>query len=104
MKLYTVCIASLLALGSASAGAVDLSEEQGALLRERAQVLKAQRERDPSWDGGTRYSNAPQPEQQAARDRQATQKTAKTQRKRVPIRTKVKRAVKKLPGALVRGR
>jgi hypothetical protein len=62
MKLYSVCIASLLALGSAGAGAVDLSEEEGALLRERAEVLKAQRERDPSWDGGTRYSNDSKPE------------------------------------------
>lgn len=104
MKLYTLCMASLFVLVSAGTGAADLSDDEGAALRERAQVLQAKRERDPSWDGGTRYSNDPQPEARSARERDDAKKTASAKRKREPIRAKVKRAVKKLPGALVRGR
>ena len=104
MKLYPLCIAALFAVASTGTGAVDLSDDEGATLRERAQVLQAKREREPSWDGGTRYSNDPQPPARSARANDAAKKTAGAKRKREPIGTKMKRAVKKLPGALVRGR
>ena len=102
MKLHILCIAAPLALASAGAGAVDLSEEEGALLRERAAVLNAQRERNPAWDGGTRYSNDTQTEARPQRAR--TRKTSDVKRKPEPVKSKVGRAARSLPGALVRGR
>ena len=102
MRLHALCMASLLVLATAGAAAVDLSEEEGALLRERAEALKAQRERDPAWDGGTRYSNAPQPEARPQRAR--ARPTTDAKRRREPVKSKIPRAARSLPGALVRGR
>jgi hypothetical protein len=101
MKLHTLCVAALLVLASAGAGAVDLSEEEGALLRERASVLKAQRDRNPAWDGGTRYSNDAQFEARPQRARASD--TPSVKRKREPVKS-IGRAARSLPGALVRGR
>lgn len=102
MRLQTLCVSALLVLASAGAGAVDLSAEEGALLRERAAVLKAERERNPAWDGGTRYSNDPQPEARTQRTR--ARKAPRVKRKREPVKSKISRAARSLPGALVRGR
>lgn len=101
MKLHTVGGAVLLAFASAGAGAVDLSAEEGALLRERAAVLNAQRERNPAWDGGTRYSNDAQPD--ARPQRAGARNTPKAKPKPEPVK-KVSRAARSLPGALVRDR
>ena len=102
MKLHILCIAAPLALASAGAGAIDLSEEEGALLRERAAVLNAQRERNPAWDGGTRYSNDTQVKARPQRAR--ARSTPGVKRNREPVKSKIGRAARSLPGALVRGR
>ena len=106
-NVYVTCFASLLVLASASAIAADLTPDEGAELRARAEGLHAQLQRDPSWDGGTRrVSEVPKP---SGGDLKLNQnrgevkaKPAKTRKKSESVTQKAKRSAKKLPGALVR--
>jgi hypothetical protein len=105
MRLYTTCIASVIALASAGVGAVELNADERQELRERAEGLHAERERNPSWDGGTRRLNEPQGDVRLDRQRgEVKMKSTDGKRKGEPATNKVKRAAKNLPGALVRKR
>ena len=104
---YVTCMASILVFGSASALSVEMTAEERAVLRERAEALQAERQRNPAWDGGERRVNEPRGDVRLNQDRgEVKTKTAsavpKTRGERV--KNKVKRTVKDLPGALVRRR
>ena len=106
-KLYVTCFASLLALASASASGADLGADEGAELRSRAEGLRAQRERDPSWDGGTRRVNeVPKPRGGDVKLNQnrgeVKAKPAKSRKKSESAAQRAKRSAKKIPGALLR--
>ena len=106
-KLYVTCFATLLAAAAVSASAADLSPDEGSELRSRAEGLQAQRQRDPSWDGGTRRVNeVPKPRGGDVKLNQnrgeVKSKPAKTRKKSESVAQKAKRSAKKLPGALVR--
>jgi hypothetical protein len=93
----------IFALACAGASASELTADEGMELRERADALRAERERNPSWDGGTRRLNEPQGDVRLDRPRgDVKMKSTDGKRKREPVARKVKRAAKNLPGALVR--
>ena len=105
-NLHAACIASLIAFAPA-ASAVDMAPEERSELRERADRMNSERQRNPSWDGGERRLNEPRGEVQLNRNRgEVRTKTASA----VPkargerVKGKVKRTVKELPGSLVRKR
>ncbi len=102
-KVYPASFAVIFALACAGASAAELTAEEGRELRERAEALTAERERNPSWDGGTRRLNEPQGDVRLDRPRgDVKMKSSDGKRPREPVRSKVKRAVKNVPGALVR--
>ena len=104
-KVYSTSLAAIFALGCAGASAAELTADEGRELRERAEALKAERERNPSWDGGTRRLNEPQGDVKLDRPRgDVKMRSTDGKRKREPVKSKVKRAAKNLPGALVRKR
>ena len=106
-KLYMACFATLLAAASVPGIAADLTPDEGAELRARAEGLQSQRQRDPSWDGGTRRVNeVPKPSGGDVKLNQnrgeVKAKPAKTRKKGESVTQKAKRSARKLPGALVR--
>lgn len=104
-KVYPASFAVIFALACAGASASELSGDASMELRERAEALRAERERNPSWDGGTRRLNEPQGDVRLDRPRgDVKMRTTDGKRKREPVASKVKRAVKNVPGALVRNR
>jgi hypothetical protein len=114
-KIPAICFASLLGLGSFSAQALDLNNDERSELRERAQHLQSERERNPGWDGGVRRVNESRGDVNLNRNRgdvklnqnrgEVKPKSANgTKRKREPAKDKVKRGLKSVPGALVRNR
>ena len=102
-KVYPASLAVIFALACAGALASELTVEQSLELRERADARRAERERNPSWDGGTRRLNEPQGDVRLDRPRgDVKMRTTDGKRKREPVASKVKRAAKNMPGALVR--
>lgn len=102
-KVYPASLAVIFALACAGAWASELTADESAELRERAEALRAERERNPSWDGGTRRLNEPQGDVRLDRPRgDVSMKSSNSKRPREPVSSKVKRAVKNVPGALVR--
>ena len=106
-KLYVTWFATLLAAASVPGIAADLTPDEGAELRARAEGLQAQRSRDPSWDGGTRRVNdLPKPsggDMKLNQNRgEVKAKPAKGRKKSESVTQKAKRSAGKLPGALVR--
>lgn len=107
MKIFHArCAAALLALAAAPAPSQDLSPEQGAELRSRADGLVAQRQKDPGWDGGTRRITESRGDVKLDQNRGEvkTRTTDRGQRKKDPVGRKMKRAASTLAGALVRKR
>ena len=51
-KLYASCIAVVLAAATFSVSAADMSSQEQSELRTRAERLQAEKQRNPSWDGG----------------------------------------------------
>lgn len=114
--LYVTCFASLLAVACAPSIGADPAADEGAELRARADGLRAQRERDPSWDGGTRRVNETQRERRVSEvpkpsggDVKLDQnrgevkaKPAKSRKKSKSVTQRAKRSAMKLPGSLVR--
>ena len=104
---YVTCMAATLVLGSAAGLAVDMTSEQRAELRERADGLQAERQRNPAWDGGERRLNESRGDVRLNQNRSEvnTKTTSKVPKSRGEgVKKKVKRTVKDLPGALVRRR
>ena len=106
-KLYVTCFATLLAAASVPGIAADLTPDEGAELRARAEGLQAQRQRDPSWDGATRRVNeVPKPRGGDVKLNQnrgeVKAKPAKGRKKGESVTQQAKRSAKKRPGALVR--
>lgn len=113
-KFYVTCIASVLALGTLSAVAADLTSDERSELRQRVDGLKAQRQREPGWDGGQRRVNESRMsesrgdvrlnqnrgEVKAKTKVRGAKKVTKTKRERA--KNRVKRTAKEMPGALVR--
>lgn len=105
MKVATLVMAGAIALGASGAFAVEMTDDERAYLRERAQALQAERERKPDWDGGTRrVDEAPPAAGKAAAPRAQKRSAQKRSAQKKPVKTRIKRAVKDLPGALVRNR
>lgn len=112
-KIYVACIASVMALGSMSAQAADLTPDERSELRQRADGLHAQRQRDPGWDGGQRRVNESRMNDSRGDVRlnqnrgEVKAKAKTTVRSAKPSKTKrakdrIKRTAKEMPGALVR--
>ena len=112
-KSYVTYVAMVFALGSACASAVDLSPDQQTELRERASALNAERQRNPSWDGGQRRVsetrgdvnlNQNQGEVKNRNRAEVKPKAAsgKPKTKTERAKTRPKRTAKEMPGALVR--
>ena len=105
--LHLMCVATALGVASAASRAADMTPEERSEVRERAERLQSERQRDPSWDGGTRRVNEPRADVRRDRNRgEASSKTNSTtpKSKGERVKRKVKRTVKELPGALVRRR
>ena len=105
-NLYVACIASLIAFAPA-ASALDMTPDERSELRERADRMNSERQRNPAWDGGERRVNEPRGEVQLNRNRgevrtKTTSAIPKSRGERV--KGKVKRTVKELPGSLIRKR
>lgn len=114
-KFYVTCIASMLALGSMSAFAADLTSDERSELRQRADGLNSQRQREPGWDGGQRRVNESRMNESRGDVRlnqnrgEVKAKAKTTARSAKPSKTKrdraknrIKRTAKEMPGALVR--
>lgn len=112
--LAAACMASALAAAPMPALSRDLSPEEGAELRERANHLLAERQRNPAWDGGTTRLSQTRSDVPLDRDRgevkmprqgEVKPKVKGSKKpKREAIRKRMKRAVKEVPGAFVRRR
>lgn len=108
----TTCVASMFALGCVPAFSADLSGDERTELRQRAEALQAERQRNPGWDGGRTRLSQTRSDVPLDRNRgdvkmpqrgevKAKPKSAK-KAKREPMRNKAKRAAKQVPGAFVR--
>jgi hypothetical protein len=107
-------IAAALVLLPMTSFAADITDQEGAELRERAASLQAQRVQNPAWDGGTTRLNDSRGEVQLDRPRgdvkmksasEAKAKGPKGQKvPREPATKKKKRSIADVPGALVRPR
>jgi hypothetical protein len=114
MKSSIALIALAIACASLPAFAADLTPDEGSELRSRADGLIAERQRNPGWDGGTtRLSqsrgdvNLNQDRGDVKTPRQGDLKTKVKGGKRPKgesVKKKVRRAVDKMPGALLRDR
>jgi len=105
----------MMALGSVSAVAADLTSDERSELRQRADGLQSQRQREPGWDGGQRRVNESrmndsrgdvrlnQNRGEVKAKTKATARSAKpTKTKRERVKNRMKRTAKEMPGALVR--
>ncbi len=114
-KIYVTCIASVMALGAMSAlpaVAADLTPDERSELRQRADGLYAQRQREPGWDGGQRRvndsrMNDSRGEVRLNRNRGEVKAKAHSAKKKTVSKSKrakhkVKRTARDMPGALVR--
>lgn len=114
-KVYLACIASMMALGAMSAVAADLTPDERSELRQRADGLRSQKQREPGWDGGQRRVNESrmndsrgdvrlnQNRGEVKAKAKATARSAKPGKsKRERAKNRMKRTAKEMPGALVR--
>jgi hypothetical protein len=121
-NIYVACIASMLALGSVSALAADLTPDERSELRQRADGLRAQQQREPAWDGGQRRvsdtrMNDSRGDVRLDQNRgeaktnahggkpgkaHAGKAKSATKSKTKRVKERVKRTAKDMPGALVR--
>ena len=114
MKSLKVLVAFAVACASIPAFAADLSPDETSELRSRADGLLAERQRNPNWDGGTTRLNKArsdvplnqnQGEVKTPRRGEVKTKVKGGQKvKREPLRKRMKRTAKEIPGALVRPR
>ena len=115
MTLRTTCAACLVALACASAHAVELNVDERSELRERAEYLQSERQRNPGWDGGVRRTadargdvdlNQNRGDVKLNQNRGEVKPKARSEstRKREPAKSRTKRSLKNIPGALVRER
>ena len=110
--LRAMCAASILALACASAQAIELNADERNELRERANSFQAERQRNPDWDGGVRRTagdvdlNKDRGDVKLNQNRgEVKPKSAsESKRKREPAKSRAKRSLKNIPGALVRDR
>ena len=113
-KPYKIVIAVTAVCLSLPAFGVDLSPDERAELRSRADGLIAERQRNPDWDGGTTRLARTRGDVDLSRDRGEVKtpqrgevrtkvKSAKKPRGE-PLKKRLRRAVKEMPGALVRDR
>ena len=104
-KLWIACVVSTILLGSApSFAAENMTPEEGAALRQRADELKRVREQNPSAQDGMKLDR-PQGDVKIPKPRgevKAKPKAKKSKSERA--KSRLKRTAKELPGALVRDR
>lgn len=113
-RLSPILLAFTAACLSVPAFAADLSPDERTELRSRAEGLIAQRERNPDWDGGTTRLSRTRGDVDLSRSRGEVKtpqrgdvktkvKSSKKPRGE-PLKKRLRRAVKEMPGALVRER
>ena len=111
MNSLKVLITIAVACTSMTALAADLSPDETSELRARADGLLAERNRNPDWDGGTTRLNRTrsdvnlnqnQGEVKTPRRGEVKTKVKGNKVKREPLKKRMKRTVKDIPGALVR--
>ena len=105
-----VCMAG--AVAAAPALSQELGADERTELRERADRLVAERQRNPAWDGGTTRLNRTSSDVKLDRDRgdvkmpqqgEVKPKVKGSKKpKREAFKKRMKRAVKDVPGAFVR--
>ena len=84
-RFYASCIAVVFAAATFSASAADMTSQEKSELRVRAEQLQAEKQRNPSWDGGRMSTDA---RSNATRDMKKTQvKKTKSKKKSGKKRT-----------------
>ena len=71
-KFHASCIAAVLAAATFSVSAADMTSQEQSELRARAEHLQAEKQRNPSWDGG-RMTGARDMRSSTTRDMKPTQ-------------------------------
>jgi len=104
-KLWIACVVSTIALASTSAFAADLTPDERAALRQRADELVRVREQNPATAQDGMKLDRPQGDVKIPKPRgEVKAKPAKTKKSKRGAKTRLKRTAKELPGALVRKR
>lgn len=93
-KFYAGCIAAVLAAATFSVSAADMTSQEQSELRARAERLQAEKQRNPSWDGGRMSGDSRDMRSSRTRDLKATT-VNKTKSKK---KSGKKRAVNKTHG------
>ena len=110
---FKAVLAFAVACAAIPAFAADLTGDERSELRERADRLNSERQRNPNWDGGTRRVqtrgdvtlNQNQGEVKTPRRGEVKTKVKGGKKvKREPMKKRMKHAAKEVPGALVRKR
>jgi hypothetical protein len=96
-KFYASCIAAFLAVGTLSASAADLTPQDRSEMRERADRLQAERQRNPSWEAG-RTTSPRDVRSSRNRDDMKSTTVKKTKAKRKHAKRHVKRTSSKTHG------
>ena len=94
-KLYASCIAAVLAAATFSVSAADMTSQEQSELRARAERLQAEKQRNPSWDGGRMSTDSRDMRSSRTRDDVKATTVKKTKAKRKGGK---KRAVNKTQG------
>ena len=68
-KLYVSCIGAAFSAAALSVTAADLTSQERSDMRARAENLQAERQRNPSWDGGVRHTSEARGDVQLDRNR-----------------------------------
>ena len=105
-RIWIACVASTIALGSMSAFAADLTPDEGAELRQRADELKRVRDQNPVSAQDGMKLDRPQGDVKVPKPRgevKAKPKSKpKSKSKNESVTKKMKRSAETMPGALVR--
>jgi hypothetical protein len=103
--LFVTAAAAVLALGSMTASAADLTPDERTELRQRADEWQRVRAQNPNAGQGDIRLDRPQGDVKIGKPRgevKAKPKSAKKKTKREPAENRVKRTARDVPGALVR--
>jgi len=87
-KFYASCIAVVFAATTFSVSAADMSSQEKPELRVRAEQLQAEKQRNPSWDGGRMSTDA---RSSSTRDMKPTQAKKTKSKKAKAKKTKAKK-------------
>jgi len=99
-RIWIACVASAIAMGASSAFAAELTPEEGAELRQRAEELHRVRQQNPASVQDGMKLDRPQGDLKIDKPRGEVKARPKSAKKSKSERAKSR--LKKMPGALVR--